>query len=96
MNDISERGSDFVRDLGEAVRKNPLSAALIGMGVLWLFTGNRPGERAGDFDGGSGFDRIPDAAAGNASRATHSTLRSRATTVAENVMEVVADETLRR
>lgn len=84
MNDISERGSDFVRDLGEAVRKNPLSAALIGMGVLWLFTGNRPGERAGDFDGGSGFDRIPDAA-GNASRATHSTLRSRVGSIGERV-----------
>jgi hypothetical protein len=33
-----ERSSDFVRDLGNAVRKNPLSAALIGMGALWLFT----------------------------------------------------------
>jgi hypothetical protein len=38
MNDASERSSDFVRDLGNAVRRNPLSAALIGMGVLWLFT----------------------------------------------------------
>jgi len=37
-----ERSSDFVRDLGEAVRKNPLSAALIGMGAVWLFT-NRSG-----------------------------------------------------
>ena len=38
----SGRPSDFVRDLGDAVRKNPLSAALIGMGALWLFT-NRSG-----------------------------------------------------
>jgi hypothetical protein len=85
MNDISERGSDFVRDLGEAVRKNPLSAALIGMGVLWLFTGNRPAERAGKFARGSGFDRIPDAA-GNAFGGTHSTLRSRVDSFGERVM----------
>jgi hypothetical protein len=44
MNDTTEgeRSSDFIRDLGDAVRKNPLSAALIGMGALWLFT-NRSG-----------------------------------------------------
>jgi len=47
MSDISERGSDFIRDLGETARKNPVSAALIGMGILWLFTGNRPVERGG-------------------------------------------------
>jgi hypothetical protein len=34
MSNVSERGMDFVRDLGDAARKNPLSAALIGMGVL--------------------------------------------------------------
>jgi hypothetical protein len=50
MSDASERASDFVRDLGEAARNNPLSAALIGMGVFWLFTGGR------------GLDRLPDAA----------------------------------
>jgi hypothetical protein len=75
MNDLSERGSDFVGDLGEAVRRNPLSAALIGMGILWLFTGNRPIERAGDVVRGWGLDRIPDAA-GNALDATRSVLTS--------------------
>jgi hypothetical protein len=80
MTDISERGADFVRDLGEAARNNPLSAALIGMGVLWLFTGNRPVERAGDFVR-SGFDRIPDAA-GNMYEAARSTVKSSADTVA--------------
>jgi hypothetical protein len=39
MTESLERGSEFVRDLGEAVRKNPISAALIGMGVVWLFAG---------------------------------------------------------
>jgi hypothetical protein len=57
------------------VRKNPVSAALIGMGVLWLFTGNRPVERASDFARGTGLDRIPDPA-GNAFDAARSTLRS--------------------
>jgi hypothetical protein len=39
MSETSERAPDFVRDLGEAVRKNPVSAALIGMGLVWLFAG---------------------------------------------------------
>ncbi|HEU5017100.1 MAG TPA: hypothetical protein VFT69_03915 [Pseudolabrys sp.] len=30
---------EFVDALGEAVKENPLSAALIGMGVLWMFMG---------------------------------------------------------
>ena len=46
MNDISEKASGFIHDLGEAARQNPLSAALIGMGVLWLFT-NGTDRRAG-------------------------------------------------
>jgi hypothetical protein len=45
MNNVSEKGSDFIQDLGDAVRKNPLSAALIGMGILWLFAGGRPAAR---------------------------------------------------
>jgi hypothetical protein len=85
MNDISERGSDFVRDLGEAARNNPLSAALIGMGVLWLFTGSRPIERAGEFVRRAGFERIPDAA-GNAFEATRSTLRSGVESIGERVI----------
>jgi hypothetical protein len=91
MTDISERGADFVRDLGQAARNNPLSAALIGMGVLWLFTGNRPVERAGDFVR-SGFDRMPDAA-GNMYEAARSTVKSSADTVAGGIAS--AAETLR-
>jgi hypothetical protein len=82
---ISDRGSDFVRDLGEAARKNPLSAALIGMGVLWLFTGSRPVERAGESVRRAGFDRIPDAA-GNAFEATRSTLASGVDSIGESVI----------
>jgi hypothetical protein len=62
MSDILEKGSDFIKDLGEAARRNPVSAALIGMGVLWLFTGGRAAGRVGDLVKGAGFDRIPDAA----------------------------------
>jgi hypothetical protein len=91
MTDISEKGSDFVRDLGDAARKNPLSAALIGMGVVWLFTGSRPVERAGDFVR-SGFDRIPDAA-GNMFEAARSTVKSSADSVAGGVTS--ATETAR-
>ena len=47
MTDFSEAGSNFVRDLGEAARNNPLSAALIGIGVLWLFTGTRTANKVG-------------------------------------------------
>jgi hypothetical protein len=37
----SSRESDIMRNLTEAARTNPVSTALIGMGVLWLFTGAR-------------------------------------------------------
>ena len=84
MNNVSEMGSDFIQHLGDAARKNPLSAALIGMGVLWLLAGNRPVERVGEFARSSGLDRIPDAA-GNAFDAARSTLRSGTDAVGERV-----------
>jgi len=85
MSDISEKGSDFLRDLGNAARKNSLSTALIGMGVLWLFTGSRPVERAEEIVRRTArFDRIPDAA-GNAFEAARSTFRSGADSIGEHV-----------
>ena len=75
MSDISETTSGFVRDLGEAARQNPLSAALIGMGVLWLFTGGRVTQRAGDLVEGTGIGRIPEMA-GEAFDTARSTLSS--------------------
>jgi hypothetical protein len=92
MSEFSEKGSDFARDLGDAARKNPISAALIGMGVLWLFTGGRTAERVGDLVRGAGFDRIPDAA-GSALNAAGSTLRSGAESIGDRVSS--AAETLR-
>jgi hypothetical protein len=92
MSEYSEQASDFVRDLGDAARKNPISAALIGMGVVWLFTGGRTAERVGDLVRGVGFERIPDAA-GNALDAARSTLRSGSESVGKSVSS--AKETLR-
>ena len=92
MSEYSEKASDFVSDLGDAARKNPISAALIGMGVVWLFTGGRTAERVGDLVRGAGFDRIPDAA-GNALDAARSTLRSGSESVGKGVSS--ATETLR-
>jgi hypothetical protein len=79
MTDISEAGSNFVRDLGEAARKNPLSAALIGMGVLWLFTGNRAAEKAVTAFQGTG-NRISEAG-GDTFEAASSSLKSGASSI---------------
>jgi len=87
MNSVSEKGSDFIQDLGDAVRKNPLSAALIGMGVLWLFIGGRPVESAGDAVRKMGLDRIPDPA-GNAFDAARSAVRSGTDAIGERVASV--------
>jgi hypothetical protein len=92
MSEFSEKTSDFVHDLSDAARRNPISAALIGMGVVWLFTGGRTAERVGDLVRNAGFDRIPEAA-GNALDAARSTLRSGSESVGKGVSS--ATETLR-
>ncbi|HEV7409147.1 MAG TPA: hypothetical protein VGO01_11745 [Bradyrhizobium sp.] len=92
MSELSEKASDFVHDLSDAARKNPISAALIGMGVVWLFTGGRTAERVGDLVRDAGFERIPHAA-GNALDAARSTLRSGSESVGKGVSS--ATETLR-
>jgi hypothetical protein len=76
MSDISEQGANFIRDLGEAARQNPISAALIGMGVFWMLSGRgTAGERVREMARRSHLDRIPDAA-GDAFDAAGSTLKS--------------------
>lgn len=71
MNNLSEQGSDFLHDLGDAARRNPVSAVLIGAGVLWMLTGRgRALGAAGDM-----ARRIPEAA-GSGFDAASSTLRS--------------------
>jgi hypothetical protein len=58
MSEVEDKS--FIDSLGDAARRNPLSAALIGMGVLWLFAGKSNG-RAGDLARSIGLDRIPEA-----------------------------------
>jgi hypothetical protein len=48
MNDRTESGSSFVQDLRDAAARNPISAALIGMGVLWMLTGAKSPAEAGN------------------------------------------------
>jgi hypothetical protein len=60
MSELGEKTSGFIDNLGDAARRNPLSAALIGMGVLWLFAG-KSNSRAGDLARSTGMDRIPEA-----------------------------------
>jgi hypothetical protein len=45
----ADTGSDFLGVLQDAVRENPISAALIGMGVFWMFMG---GSNVSLFGGG--------------------------------------------
>jgi hypothetical protein len=61
MTDLTERTSDFIKDLGEAARRNPISAALIGMGAVWLLTGGRPVEGGGALFRAAGLDRASEA-----------------------------------
>src|ERR1700712_3963564 len=64
IQDFSSSAGDFVQDLGTAVRENPVSAALIGMGLVWLLTGaGNPLTRAQSLARRTGMDRFPDAAA---------------------------------
>lgn len=52
---------DFLNDLGDAARRNPISTALIGMGVVWLITGSNPVGSATRI-AKRGYDRLPEAA----------------------------------
>jgi hypothetical protein len=62
--DFSSSAGEFVQDLGSAVRENPVSAALIGMGLVWLMTGaGNPLTRAQKLARRTGMDRLPDVAA---------------------------------
>jgi hypothetical protein len=79
MTELMGKGSSFVRDLGEAARENPISAALIGMGILWMFGGS-----AASVARRARVDRLLDRA-GEASEATSSMIRSTGARLGENV-----------
>jgi hypothetical protein len=46
MSEIPGQATSFIHDLGNAARRNPLSTALIGMGIAWLFSGRAAGSEA--------------------------------------------------
>ena len=82
-------GGDFVNSLQDAVRENPISAALIGMGVLWMFMG---GSNTSLFGGGcrdtaarirSSVGHAADAAAETASHVAGG-VREASATIAEH------------
>jgi hypothetical protein len=74
-NATSRTGADFLRDVGQAARDNPVPAALIGMGLVWLFSGVRPIAKAGELARRAGLDRLPQKAA-ESFEAGRSALRS--------------------
>jgi hypothetical protein len=62
MNSVYQNaGANFVSSLGEAARRNPVSTALLGMGVLWLITGGKPVDTATRL-AKRGYDRLPEGA----------------------------------
>uniref|UniRef100_Q07HQ9 DUF3618 domain-containing protein n=1 Tax=Rhodopseudomonas palustris (strain BisA53) TaxID=316055 RepID=Q07HQ9_RHOP5 len=62
MNSVYQNaGANFVSSLGEAARRNPVSTALLGMGVLWLITGGKPVDTATRM-AKRGYDRLPEGA----------------------------------
>ena len=100
MNDRTESGSSFVQDLRDAATRNPISAALIGMGVLWMLTGAKSPAGAANAFRRAGLDRIPEAldnvqsglkeSAGLVRDAANSTLdavRERSASTVENVAD---------
>jgi hypothetical protein len=81
MSDISEQATSFISDLGDAARRNPLSTALIGMGIAWLFSGRAAGA-ATEVVRRTRLDQIPDAAA-EAFDSAGSAVKSAVATVGE-------------
>jgi hypothetical protein len=51
-------GTDFVNTIGGAVRDNPLPAALIGMGLVWLLTGGKSPMKAAFSAAGEGLSTL--------------------------------------
>jgi hypothetical protein len=68
MNDMTEKATGFVDDLGAAARRNPISAVLIGIGMASLFASGKFAGRVGDVLRSAGLDRVPAAANSEALR----------------------------
>ncbi len=100
MNDTSESGSSFVQDLRDAATRNPISAALIGMGVVWMLTGAKSPAAAGSALRSAGVARIPDVldsvqaglkeragSVADAATSTFDAVRSRGASTIDNVVD---------
>ena len=61
MNEKNISASGFVEDLRDAAGRNPVSAALIGMGVLWMLTGAKSPAGVRRVLRYAGLDQVPDA-----------------------------------
>ena len=61
MNEKNISASGFVEDLRDAAGRNPVSAALIGMGVLWMLTGAKSPAGVRRVLRNEGLDQVPDA-----------------------------------
>jgi hypothetical protein len=86
----SDYAGGFIRELSEAARRNPVSAALIGMGAVWLFASRS--QQGAEIIRRSGIDRLPDAAR-EVWEGTSSSLRSGTRSVRETAEETA--DTLR-
>jgi hypothetical protein len=100
MKDKIESGASFFQDLRDSAARNPVSAALIGMGILWMLTGAKSPAGAGTAIRSAGLDRIPEAlqnvgsglreSAGSvrdAAAATLDTARERGASTIDNVAD---------
>jgi hypothetical protein len=83
MNDIQEMSTSFIADLGDSVRRNPLPAALIGMGALLLMSG-RMGAVSAEVARRARLDRIP-GAAGDALDSASSMVKSSVNSIGDRV-----------
>jgi hypothetical protein len=57
------KSAAFATDLVNSIRENPASAALIGMGLLWLFSGGKSLDQINGLARHTGINRLPDRAA---------------------------------
>jgi hypothetical protein len=88
----------FAGNLTDAIQKNPLPAALIGMGVAWLFAGRSSLGVAADLARHAGVGRVPNAvgdavnagraAASNAAQSVGGTVSNIADTMGRGVSSV--------
>ena len=90
------QSGDFFGGLQDAIRENPVSAALVGMGVLWMFTGGAklstaaallsPAARAAASGIGQGLQT-----SGDAVGAVAEGVRSAGSRVIDSVVDTISD-----